>query len=141
MKTHLTYKELECLIEKKISVELNFNLSYYTRESCEVSVTKKVLFKSLTKSVVCSTKVTGEASLRVSYDGDLIATTAIVVVLDKLQSKEELKGVISQDGRNINIDLSVIERLNKALEYVSLQDVYFTPDGVVLETNIKGCGL
>jgi len=137
MKIRITYPEIDALIAIKVK-NYDVHLSYFTRESCKVSITKDVLFSNITQSVICYLKITGDANINISYDGNLIITTAVTLGINKIQANPEMTDAINCDNmHNINIDLNKIKRLSKFVERISLKDIFFTTEGVIVEAQFK----
>lgn len=137
MRISATYSEIENYIAGRTHKHISFS-KVSEKEVC-VAMSQNIVFKTIHVSVNIRIDSISNDELHLTYDGgfglDLIISGLMSLVKNKLP--EASRYFETSDGHHVKIMLSKIDKLNSALDKVSLADLNFTDDAIVLEARLK----
>lgn len=129
MKLTISYSELQNYIAAHHRA--NVSLARLSDNEVCVSVTQKILIKTVTVNLNLKIEMVSNQTIVLSYNSgfgiDLIISGLLTFVEKKLPEYGNL--ISKQDGNRICLHLSKIEKLRKALQTIELTGIRFLNDG------------
>ena len=136
MITKLSFKELQRYIAQHHMHEVVF--SYVDAKTVSVTTQVKVMiFKKSVGLNLSVVRVEG-SNITVSYGNGLGKDIIVMGVLSFLKNTlPRYQEVIDHDANTVTIHLDKLKNVERFLEYVTLDDICFDSDGMIIDATLK----
>lgn len=133
----MSFAELSEYIKNRYNKKLSFSKA--GENEVRISYGQNILFKTIQIPVNIRVDEVKDETITVTYNGglgiDLIITGALTFLKAKLP--ELTRGLKTEEGHRINIDLRKIEQLGKLVEAVTFTGISINEGGIRMEASLK----
>lgn len=137
MELKINYDELTTYLKSRYKVELG--VKYVSQDTVTISASKKILLVEMTFSSEIKIERVKASALLLSYESGKISDFLIGKAINYLRQKcTDLSEAIKTDkSGKILLNLAMIKSLQSFTDNVALNDILFTPEGIIVKASLK----